>query len=206
MMASSAIFLMVFLLQHLIINITSVFSARMFNSLSHFMGNNPLVQFILQPILIIGVLFHFIMGFILEYKNQQSRIHKYVIINNAENSSWVSRNMVISGLVILAFLILHFIDFWLPEIQYKYIKFLPENPHRYFFEIQHKFKNPLRVSAYCISFAFLSLHLLHGFSSSLQSLGTNKKYILSIRSFGYIYSIGVPACFCFVALFHYFIH
>ena len=58
-MAISAIFLMVFLLQHFLINITSVFSESLFNSISHFMGTNPLVQFILQPILIAGVLFHF---------------------------------------------------------------------------------------------------------------------------------------------------
>ena len=62
-MAISAIFLMVFLLQHFLINITSVFSESLFNMLSHFMGTNPLVQFLLQPILIAGVIFHFIMGF-----------------------------------------------------------------------------------------------------------------------------------------------
>jgi succinate dehydrogenase / fumarate reductase cytochrome b subunit len=43
------------------INITSVFSPDTFNLLSHFMGNNPLVQYVIQPILIVGV-FHFIMG------------------------------------------------------------------------------------------------------------------------------------------------
>ena len=65
-MALSAIFLMVFLLQHFAINLTSVFSAEIFNQISHFMGTNPLVQFVLQPILIFGVIFHFVMGFILE--------------------------------------------------------------------------------------------------------------------------------------------
>ena len=68
-MALSAIFLMVFLLQHFAINLTSVFSADIFNQISHFMGTNPLVQFVLQPILIFGVIFHFVMGFILEFRN-----------------------------------------------------------------------------------------------------------------------------------------
>jgi hypothetical protein len=31
------------------------------------MGNNPLVQFVIQPILV-GVIFHFIMGFVLDFK------------------------------------------------------------------------------------------------------------------------------------------
>ena len=61
-MALSGLFLVVFLLQHFIINFTSVIDPKIFNAFSHFMGTNPLVQFVLQPILIVGVLFHFIMA------------------------------------------------------------------------------------------------------------------------------------------------
>jgi hypothetical protein len=68
-MALSGLFLILFLTQHFFINSTSVFSPDTFNSISHFMGNNPLVQFVIQPILIVGVLFHFIMGFILDFKH-----------------------------------------------------------------------------------------------------------------------------------------
>ena len=50
-MALSGLFLIVFLLQHFTINLISVFSEEVFNEVSHFMGNNPVVQFILQPIL-----------------------------------------------------------------------------------------------------------------------------------------------------------
>ena len=144
-MSLSALFLMVFLLQHFAINITSVFSDSLFNQLSHFMGTNPLVQFGLQPVLIFGVLFHFIMGFVLELKNKKSRSVSYVKYNGKANADWSSRNMILSGIVILSFLILHFIDFWLPEMQYKYVDALPENPNRYFEELQHKFVNPIRV-------------------------------------------------------------
>ena len=69
-MAASALFLIIFLLQHFAINFTSVFSEQVFNDLSHFMGTNPLVQFALQPVLIFGVVFHFIMGFVLDIKDQ----------------------------------------------------------------------------------------------------------------------------------------
>ena len=71
-MALSGLFLVVFLLQHFTINLTSVFSEDVFNEISHFMGNNPLVQFVLQPILIFGVIFHFFMGFVLELKNRSA--------------------------------------------------------------------------------------------------------------------------------------
>ena len=138
LMAVSGMFLMIFLLQHFTINITSVFSENIFNTFSHFMGNNPLVQFILQPILIAGVLFHFIMGFILDWQNRKARPVKYVSFKGSSNSSLVSRNMIISGIVVLSFMALHFYDFWVPEMKYKYIDVLPENPERYFEELVHK--------------------------------------------------------------------
>ena len=121
-MALSGLFLVFFLLQHFTINLTSVFSEEIFNDLSHFMGNNPLVQFALQPILIFGVIFHFVMGFVLEIQNRKARASKYAINNGAANSSWMSRNMIISGAVVLSFLGLHFYDFWIPEMNYKYVE------------------------------------------------------------------------------------
>ena len=57
-----------FLLQHLTINMLSVFSAEMFNKASHFMGTNFLVQFFLQPVLIFGVVFHLAMGIYLDFQ------------------------------------------------------------------------------------------------------------------------------------------
>ena len=60
-MALSGLFLILFLGQHFTINITSVFSEKTFNFLSHFMGNNPVVQFILQPVLIFGVVFEVVL-------------------------------------------------------------------------------------------------------------------------------------------------
>lgn len=204
-MALSALFLIIFLLIHLTVNITSLFSENVFNELSHFMGTNFLIQFAMQPVLIFGVVFHFVMGFVLELKNRGSRSVKYVKYNGAANASWMSRNMAVSGGVILAFIVLHFIDFWFPEMNHKYIEFLPEDPTRYFGELQHKFANPLRVGAYVIAFVLLALHLLHGFQSAFQSVGLNK-YTKCVKILGKIYAIAIPSGFIIIALFHYFNH
>ena len=206
LMALSGIFLMVFLVQHLAINLTSLIpdNGYTFNKISHFMGYNPVVQFILQPILMLGVCFHFTMGIFLEYQNRRARKSKYVF--HKTRSSWISKNMILSGLVVLAFLALHFYDFWVPEMDYKYIQVLPEDPDRYYEELIHKFENPVRVGLYCLSFIFLSLHLIHGLSSSTQSLGTNNKYSSIINKISYAFGIGIPAGFCFIALFHFFMH
>ena len=201
-MALSGLFLVIFLTQHFAINITSVFSAALFNKLSHFMGNNPLVQFVFQPILILGVLFHFTLGFLLEIKNAQSRNVKYKTYRGAANAPWVSRNMILSGAVILSFLGLHFYDFWVPEMNYKYIEVLPLNSERYFEELIHKFESPVRVGIYALSFVFLSLHLYHGFSSSFQSVGLNNSYTKALKTFTVAFSIVIPVGFVFIALFH----
>ena len=201
-MALSGLFLVLFLTQHFSINLLSIFSESSFNEVSHFMGNNPIVQFILQPILILGVLFHFSMGFILELKNSGSRSVKYASYKGSANASWMSRNMIYSGIVILSFLGLHFYDFWVPEINYKYIEVLPLNPDRYFEELVHKFESPVRVGIYVLSFVFLALHLLHGFASSFQSVGVNNKYSKTIKYFTTAFSVVIPSGFIFIALFH----
>ncbi|GGZ84920.1 succinate dehydrogenase cytochrome b subunit [Algibacter mikhailovii] len=205
-MALSAFFLMFFLIIHLAVNITSLFSADLFNELSHFMGTNPLVQFGLQPVLIFGVVFHFVMGFILELKNRKAIGVKYAQNNGAANSSWVSRNMIYSGLVILAFIVLHFIDFWIPELNTKYVLGDMSGMHgadyRYFHELVEKFENPLRVGAYVVSFVLLGLHLAHGFTSAFQSMGVTAGRKKTLQQIGKAYSIIIPALFIVIALYH----
>ncbi|VAW14149.1 Succinate dehydrogenase cytochrome b subunit [hydrothermal vent metagenome] len=203
-MALSAFFLIFFLLMHVTINLLSVCSEDAFNIASHFMGTNPIIQFAMQPILIFGVVFHFVLGFVLELKNRSARSVKYFKNNGGANSTWMSRNMIYSGLAILAFIVLHFIDFWIPELQYKYVDVLPEEPTRYFHELQYKFENPLRVGAYVIAFVFLALHLLHGFQSAFQSMGLNNKYTKGFEKGAKAYAIIIPLLFIFIALFHHF--
>jgi succinate dehydrogenase / fumarate reductase cytochrome b subunit len=201
---------MFFILQHFAINVLSVFNPDAFNEVSHFMGTNPLVQFVLQPILIFGVVFHFVMGFVLEFKNRASRSVSYAVNNGNANSTWMSRNMIYSGGFILVFLVIHFIDFWIPELNVKYLVgdtsglLADGSDYRYFEELQHKFVPLWRVILYCIGFVFLALHLLHGFNSAFQSIGGNNKYTNSLKNVGKAYAVLIPLGFIVIALFHFF--
>ncbi|MBN4072651.1 succinate dehydrogenase cytochrome b subunit [Crocinitomix catalasitica] len=209
LMALSGFFLLFFLLQHLTINSLSVVSANTFNVVSHFMGTNPIVQFALQPVLAFAVVFHLFMGLYLDMKNRKARGIRYSKNNPGASSNWMSRNMVITGITILLFLGLHFYDFWFPEINTKYIVgdmtgLNAEGSFRYFEELQQKFLDPVRVGLYCLAFAFLALHLLHGFQSAFQSVGfRHNKYTPTIKKLGDIYAIIVPMGFLGIALFHY---
>ncbi len=208
LMALSGLFLVSFLVIHVSINLISVFSEDAFNVASHFMGTNPVIQFVMQPILMFGVFFHLIMGIILELQNNKARAIKYAYNKPSANSSWMSRNMIYTGLVIFAFLGLHFYDFWIHEINVKYISAVPNlSPTRYYEETVIKFQDPWRVIIYVLSFIALTLHLLHGFQSSFQSVGFNhNKYTPMIKKLGNAFAIVVPALFTFIAVFHFLNH
>ena len=206
LMALSGFFLISFLILHFVINSLSVFSEDLFNMASHFMGTNWIIQCIMQPLLLFGVLFHLGMGINLELQNRAARPIKYAMNKPSENASWLSRNMIITGVMIFLFLGLHFYDFWIPEIKDKFVDGVWDNPTKYFPHLVHKFENPIRVGIYCLSFVFLALHLLHGFQSAFQSAGFNhNKYTPLIKKLGNLFAIIVPLGFIFIALFHHFV-
>jgi succinate dehydrogenase / fumarate reductase cytochrome b subunit len=126
----------------------------------------------------------------------------------------MSRNMIITGIMILLFLGLHMYDFWWHEITVKYIdggsngfSSIFRSSDRYYHELQTKFVDIVRVIIYCVSFIFLSLHLMHGFQSAFQSVGfRHSKYTPVIKKLGIAYAIIIPAGFVFIALFHHFNH
>jgi succinate dehydrogenase / fumarate reductase cytochrome b subunit len=203
-MALSGLFLISFLALHVSLNLVSIFSENVFNEVSHFMGYNPLIQYVMQPVLAFGVIFHFVFGFILTVQNRNARPIAYAKYNGAANASWTSRNMIISGAVVLAFFVLHFYDFWVPEIAYKYVEGNTPDATRYYGELVHKFHDPIRTGLYCVAFVLLGFHLWHGFGSSLQSMGMNNKYSRFLNKFGYGFAVVVPALFVIIALFHHF--
>jgi succinate dehydrogenase / fumarate reductase cytochrome b subunit len=212
-MALSGLFLLVFLLQHMSINMLSVISPDLFNEVSQFMGTNPLVQGLLQPVLMFGVLFHLGMGIKLELENRAARPVKYAMNNGGANSTWMSRNMIITGITVMLFLILHLYDFWVHEMQVKYLQgdmsglidpMIADSGYRYWQELHEKFHDPVRVALYVVSFVFLALHLLHGFQSAFQSVGFNhRKYTPVIKKLSNIYAIVVPLGFVVVAVYHF---
>jgi succinate dehydrogenase / fumarate reductase cytochrome b subunit len=202
LMALSAMFLLIFLIIHLSINLISVFSEEAFNSASEFMGTNPLIQFVMQPVLFVGVIFHFIMGFVLEVKNNAARPVKYAVAKNSGNSTWMSRNMIISGAFILIYLFIHLADFWVPTISKNYLGAVHTESD--FEHLQEKFQPLWRVILYVVAFVLLGLHLAHGFQSSFQSIGArHPKYLPVVKSIGTWYSILIPLGFIVVAVFHF---
>ncbi|MBL6876500.1 MAG: succinate dehydrogenase cytochrome b subunit [Chitinophagales bacterium] len=211
LMALSGFFLMFFLLQHFSINLLSVVNPAAFNEVSQFMGTNFFVQGVLQPVLMFGIIFHFIMAIVLEIQNRKARPVKYFSSNHTGGSK-LSKNMIYTGVAIMLFMLLHLYDFWVHEMIVKYgqgnMTGLNESGEfRYHEELVAKFQSIVRVAIYIAAFFFLGLHTNHGFQSSFQSVGANHpKYTPVIKKIGFFYSVVIPAGFAFIALYHFLIH
>lgn len=195
-MSLSGLFLITFLLVHLSINLTLFAGAETFNAASHFMATNPLIQ-VMQYFLAAGFIIHIIMGIKLELKNRAARPIKYAKNNPAANSSWSSRNMIVSGILILLFLVLHIKDFFI-EIKFGEVSSDYEL-------VTQLFQNPVYVVVYVAAFILLGLHLSHGFQSSFTSIGARSpKYYTSVKNVGMAFSYLIALGFSVIAIYFYF--
>lgn len=195
-MALTGLFLVTFLLVHLVVNLSLFLGPDGFNAASHFMGSNPFIQ-VMQPALGLGFMAHIIMGIVLELKNWKSRPIKYAKNNVGANSSWMSRNMIVTGAMILAFLVLHMKHYFIP-FKTTHI----DNHYEFVVEL---FKNPIYTIIYVVAFILLGLHLMHGFQSSLTTTGVRQeKYKKCIVNLGTAYSIFISVGFIAIALWFHF--
>ncbi len=201
-MALTGLFLVLFLLVHLVANLTLFGGADAFNAASHFMGTNPLIQ-IMQPVLALGFIAHIGMGIILELKNNEARPIGYAKNNANANSKWASRNMIITGLMILAFLVLHIIHYFVP---FKFNTELVEAAGTHYDFVIARFDSLLYTIIYVIAFILLGMHLVHGFQSSLTTTGIRQeKYRKCIVQLGIAYSILIAVGFSAIALWFHFV-
>ena len=195
-MSLSGFFLVTFLLVHLGVNLTLFAGADIFNTASHFMATNPLIQ-VMQYVLAAGFIIHIIMGIRLELKNRASRPVKYAKNNAAANSGWASRNMIYTGVLILLFLVLHLKDFFVK------IKF--GEVHDDYQLVTELFKNPIYVLIYVVAFILLGIHLSHGFQSAFTSIGARApKYLKCVKNLGMAFSYIIALGFSVIAIFFYF--
>jgi len=195
-MSLSGFFLITFLLVHLGVNLTLFIGAETFNAASHFMATNPVIQ-IMQYVLAAGFIFHIVMGIKLELKNRASRPIKYAKNNAAANSNWASRNMIVTGILVLLFLVLHIKDFFIE------IKFGEVDDD--YLLVTDLFKNPIYVLIYVSAFILLGMHLSHGFQSAFTSVGARApKYLNGVKNVGMAFSYLITIGFSVIAIFFYF--
>jgi succinate dehydrogenase / fumarate reductase cytochrome b subunit len=208
MMALAGLFLATFLLVHLGINLTLIIfdDPRIFNIAAHFMASNILIK-IFEIVLFGGILLHIIYGLILQVLNWIARPIGYKVSNPAQ-TSFFSRFMIHTALIILVFLLIHLFDFYFKaKFGHGHVAEITYNGKLYHdlgTMVIEKFQILWVVLSYIAFFLFLGFHLLHGFGSAFQTLGLNHKvYTPVIKSLGYLYTFIVVAGFIVIPLWIY---
>lgn len=209
-MSLTGLFLIIFLLVHLIGNLQLLADdgGEAFNIYAYFMTHNPLIKMASYG-LYFFILLHTVQGILLTVYNRKAKKSKYAV-NTFDNASWASKNMALLGILIFAFLMLHMGDFWYKmkfteELQkVSYAGF--DQPVKDLYEqVYVSFAELWIVIVYIIGLIALAIHLAHGFASAFQTLGIrHKKYTPIIRFLGWAYTILIPLGFAIIPLYVYF--
>ena len=208
-MAIAGLFLVVFLMVHLGINLFLLPIAEnhkeMFAEAAHFMGTNWIVK-VFELVLMAAFLIHIILGIVLHIQNKMARGYTYKVASKS-TTSFMSKYIIWTGLVILAFLALHFYQFYFIKLGIVEAPLAANVPHpqeEHFYELAvYLFSSSMLYSIlYIISFVVLGIHLNHAFQSAFQSLGLNhKKYTPAIKAIGKVYSVVVPLGYIIIPLY-----
>lgn len=206
-MALLGIFLMVFLVVHLGINLCLLRSddGEWFNAAAHFMGTNYVVK-VFEIVLFAGFIFHILLGIILQVQNWLSRPVRYMVTNKSE-TPFLSKYMIYTGGIILIFLIIHFINFYFIKLGWVSSVYLSADGEPDFYRIaQELFAQPLYSLLYIVLIVVLGFHLNHAFQAAWQTLGVNvPQYTKCITRFGTFYAIVVPLGFIIIPIYFLFI-
>jgi succinate dehydrogenase / fumarate reductase cytochrome b subunit len=179
-------------------------SGELFNIAAHFMATNPMIK-IMEPVLAIGFLVHILWSLIITLQNMKARPVGYNKWAQGVNSSWVSRNMLILGSLVLVFLGLHIFNFWwkikvvgdplLAHVAVMQGGSLVEMENAYAL-VASLFKGSI---VYCLIYiaggVLLGLHLTHGFWSAFQTIGFSnviwrKRLSVVANLLGLVFAIG----------------
>lgn len=208
-MALSGLFLILFLVGHLVGNIPLLYNdnGQAFNEYAHFMKHNKLIV-VSEVIMFLGFLIHIAEGISLFLSNKKARNQGYAVANKNKKVNPFSKIMGPLGMILLIFLVLHLKDFFwfkyinpegLKDIQYGASELIPNLYARVIHEFTDEWM--IHLPIYILAMMALSFHLNHGFQSAFQSVGINhKKYTPAIKIAGLVYSILIPAAFAAIPL------
>lgn len=218
-MSLSGLFLITFLLIHLTINsfllLDGVFGfeeGQMFNAGAHFMGTFPLIK-IVEPILGVGFLIHIIYSLTLTLQNKKARGSvKYASGDKTENVEWSSKNMFILGLAMVAFLVVHLMNFWVRikitgdvgHAEFPYLGTGMVHGEDAYTLVNSAFQNIYLVIAYIVGSVALAFHLTHGFWSAFQTIGWNNQiWMKRLKVIGAVIAWMIGLGFSVIALAQY---
>lgn len=164
LMALTGLLLVLFLIAHLAGNLTIFADSRgeTFDAYSHALRSNPLL-----PLAELGLaalfLTHITLGVMVSLENWRARSQRYARRASHGGRTAGSATMVITGSMVLVFLLVHLYDFRL--------QVGPEDALAPL--VKSRLAGAGGLAIYVLGVGALGLHLSHAFRSALQTLGVN---------------------------------
>lgn len=192
-MGLSGLALSGFIVVHLIGNIALLYADKdPFNKYAHFLQSLGVLLYLAEFGLAAIFLVHFFYGIYVTIDNWRARPKGYARVTNAGHTSkktWASVSMIYTGLIIIAFTVLHLLHFKYGEIimyttaDGAYIRDLYVVVYQYFGNIWN-------VVFYIIVMCLIGVHTSHGVWSAFQSLGINgQRFTRFAQAFGYVFAV-----------------
>lgn len=208
-MSLTGAFLILFVTFHVLMNGVALFWPTAYNEVCLFLGANW-YALIGTLVLAAGFVLHIIYAIWLTIQNRKARgSQRYAVTARQPQVEWSSKNMLVLGIVVLAFLLVHLYQFWakmqLAEIAgFEAIdpvtgEAIPAAAGTWF--IQLAFQNPVTLVIYLIGFIALWFHMTHGFWSMFQTAGWNGKVWMNrLKCIGTVWATCVVLLFAVEAI------
>lgn len=166
--------LILFVTFHVLMNAVAIFWPAAYNAICGFLGANWYALIASAGLAALFII-HIIYAVWLTLMNRKARGNdRYKVVSKPPQVEWSSQNMLVLGIVILAFLLVHLIQFWakmqLVEMAHLQAE-VPPMAGTWF--IQLAFQEWYTPVIYIIGFVALWFHMTHGFWSMFQSCGWN---------------------------------
>lgn len=180
-MALTGIALVLFVTFHVLMNSVALLWPAAYNVICEFLGANWYALLASAGLALLFVI-HILFAVWLTIQNRRARGNdRYAIAGAAPGVEWASKNMLVLGIVVVAFLVVHLIQFWskmqLQELISHEIGALPvvngapAAPHFGTLFLQAAFENWYTPVIYIIGFVALWFHMNHGFWSMFHTIG-----------------------------------
>lgn len=192
-MSVSGLFLILFLTFHALMNAVALISLDAYEAVCEFLGANW-YALVGTAILAAGFLVHICFAFLLTWQNRKARGNdRYAVSAKPKSVEWASQNMLVLGIIVLCFLVLHLAQFWakmqLPEV-------LGDIPASGTDALSAAFSQLWVAPVYIIGFCAIWFHITHGFWSAFQTIGTaNEKWIARWKCIGWWWATIVMGLF-----------
>ncbi len=174
--AVTGIILILFVIGHLLGNLQIFLGPDWINGYSQHLRDLGPLLWAIRAFLLIAVILHIYFTILLALENRRARPEAYVRKQNVK-ATFASRSMVLSGLIVLAFIIYHLAHFTVrvTDPRFALLKHDPLNRYDVYSMMVYGFQNYYVSGFYILGLFLLALHLSHGSSSFFQSLGINNQ-------------------------------